>query len=237
MSEEKEVIAEQPEQIEVAQSQEEAKEIAISQSEAPKRDVEHNWAEANKVLKMQKSMIDDLQLQIQELKKPKIQEEPDEFDQLDPEDYLQVGKARQLAEKVAEKKAQEAAKKIVQEYMQQQTIESDEQKAREKFEDYDYVMENYAIPMIKNDPALAYRIQQSKNPAMTAYKLGKLSDDYQEATMKQQVSPKAEKILKNSSRPVSVNAAGSSLKSQADQFSKMKPNEVWELSQKYARGA
>jgi len=235
MSEEKEEIVEQPVQDQV-QAQEQIPEAETAQ-ESVKKDVEHNWAEANKVLKMQKAMIEELQLQVSELKKPKVQEAPDEFDQLDPEDYLQVGKARQLAEKVAEKKAQEAAKKIVQEYVQQQTIESDERQARQQFEDYDYVMENFAIPMIKNDPALAYKIQQSKNPAQTAYRLGKLSDDYQEATVKQQVSPKAEKILKNSSRPVSANAVGSPLKNQADQFSKMKPNEIWEMSQKFARGA
>ena len=86
-----------------------------------------------------------------------------------------------MAEKTAAKQAEVMAKKYVQEYAQQQTLANDEQRARDKYDDYDYVLETYAIPLIKNDPALAYKIQSSKNPAMTAYKLGKLSDDYEES--------------------------------------------------------
>jgi uncharacterized protein GlcG (DUF336 family) len=99
------------------------------------------------------------------------------------------------------------------------------------------VIENHALPMIKNDPALAYKIQQSKNPAETAYKLGKLSDSYEETVAKQPTSQKAEKIIKNSQRPVSSNAAGTSLKSMASDVSKMSPQQIWEESQKYARRA
>ena len=97
-------------------------------------------------------------------------------------------------------------------------------------------MEHFALPMIKNDPALAYKIQQSKNPAETAYKLGKLSDGYEETMTKAATSPKAEKILKNSQRPTSSNAAGS-LKTQADKYSNMSPADIWAESQKYARRA
>lgn len=91
--------------------------------------------------------------------------------------------------------------------------------------------------MIKNDPALAYKIQNSKNPAETAYKLAKISDEYEQANQEvAKTSPKAEKILKNSSRPSSGPAAGTSLKSQADDFSKMSKQEIWAMSEKYARG-
>jgi hypothetical protein len=55
--------------------------------------------------------------------------------------------------------------------------------------------------------------------------------------MKQPMSSKAEKILKNSSRPVSSSAASTPLKNQAEDFSKLNPQQVWEMSQKYARGA
>lgn len=196
-----------------------------------------HWQAANQALRFQKQKIEELERRLTEKEKQVVEEEPDEFADLDPEDYVKVGKARQIAERIAEKKAMETARKVVQEYSQQQSLQSDEQRMRSRHEDYDYVVENFAIPLIKNDPALAYRIQSSKNPAETAYKLGKLSDEFQEESMKQQVSPKAERILKNASRPVSSNASVSPLKNQSEQFSKMSREDVWAQSQKYARGA
>jgi hypothetical protein len=206
--------------------------------EQPRNDPNsHNWKEVHNVLKMQKQQIEELNYRLMEKEKPPQPIEKDEFDDLDPEDTITVDKARKMAEKIADKKAKESAQKYVQEYAQQQTLKNDEDRMRSKVEDYDYVIENFVLPMIKNDPALAYKIQQSKNPAETAYKLGRISDEYEGATMKQQTSPKAEKVLKNTSRPVSGNAVGSPLKKQADDFSKMSQTEIWNLSQKYARGA
>jgi len=144
--------------------------------------------------------------------------------------------ARQMAEKLAEKKAKQAAMQMMQQYAQQQNIAQDENRARSKYDDYDYVIENFAVPLIKNDPALAHKIQMSKNPAETAYRLGKLSDDYDASLQKQEVSPKAEKILKNSQRPVSSNAVGTPLKNQADNFSKMSKQDIWQMSERYAKG-
>lgn len=209
------------------------------QVESPKKDsVNPNWEEAREVLRLQKQRIEDLESRLASQNKPmQVQEEEDELEKLDPEDYVTVGKARELATKLATKQASQTAKQVVQEYIQQQQIVQDEQRMRSKFEDYDYVIDNFALPMIKNDPALAYKIQMSKNPAETAYKLAKISDEYEGNMTKQQTNPKAEKILKNSSRPVSSNAVSPSLKSQADDFSKMNPSQVWEMSQKYARGA
>lgn len=204
--------------------------------EAPKSDVEHNWRQAQEVLRLQKQRIEELEAKMSQMEKPP-EPEKDEFADLDPEEYLTVNQARKMAEKLAEKKAEVAAKKIVQEYAQQQNLQNSESHCRSKYEDYDYVIENYALPLLKNDPALAYKVQTSKNPAETAYKLGKLSDSYEEGSMKQQTSPKAEKILKNTSRPVSGNSVGNPLKTQADQFTKYKPSEIWEMSQKFARGA
>lgn len=239
MTQENEVQEEIP--VEETQTQE----VVESQQEEapPTRDVDKNWEQVHQVLKLQKQKIEELESRLAQPPAKLEEQEPDEFAELDPEDYLTVDKAKKLAEKMAEKKAKEAARQIVEEYARQQSLSSDEQRMRTKYDDYDYVIENYAIPLIKNDPALAYRIQQSKNPAETAYKLGKLSDSYEETTMKQQTSPKAEKIIKNSSRPVSSNAAGSSLKSQADQFSKLDPRNpqdaarIYEQAQRYARGA
>jgi len=229
--EEKKEIAEVPETAEQVETPEKEAE------EAPKKDVDHNWQEANRVLKLQQQKIAELEMRLNQPSPIKEEPEKDEFANLDPEGYLTVADARRLAEKTATKQAEAAAKRVVQEYAQQQTVQQDEQRARSKYEDYDYVLENYAIPIIKNDPALAYKVQTSKNPAETAYKLGKLSDNYEESMNKQQTSPKAEKILKNSQRPVSGNAVGSPLKTQTDSFAKLSKEEIWSQSQKFARGA
>jgi hypothetical protein len=234
MSEEIENVADATTESQDIQPQEQAS-TEVSQPQKSAQEI--NWERANEALRLQKQEIEELRYRLTEREKPQPVLEVDEFAELDQDDYLTVGKARALAEKMAEKKANEAAKRMVAEYAQQQSVVQDEVKARSRFEDYDYVVENFAIPMIKNDPALAHKIQTSKNPAETAYRLGKLSDQYEEYMTKQQTSPKAEKILKNVNRPLSGNAAGQPLRSQAESFSKMSKDEVWSQSQKFARGA
>lgn len=209
--------------------------VEETKPEPSKPAVDRNWEEAREVLRLQKQRILELEERLAKQNQPPPQEEKDDFDGLEDDDVLPVRKAKELKKEIRQVK--EEAKQIVQEYMQQQTILQDEQRMRAKHEDFDFVIENFCVPMIKNEPALAYKIQTSKNPAETAYKLAKLSDEYEESMKKQQTSPKAEKIIKNSSRPVSSNAVSSSLKTQADDFSKLSPQQIWEMSQKYARGA
>ncbi len=228
-------MTEETEIEEVAQVEEQV-EVQEQVQEPKQNQVDHNWNQANEVLRLQKQRIEELESRLHQSPQAK-QEEKDEFDDLDPDDTITIAQAKQLAKKLAGKEAQVAAKQVVQEYIQQQAIVLDEQRMRSKYEDYDYVIENFATQMINNDPALAYKIQMSKNPAETAYKLAKISDEYEAASMKQKPSPKAEKILKNSQRPVSSNSVGSPLKNQADDFSKMSQQDVWALSQKYARQA
>lgn len=214
--------------VEEAQPQEVVEEKKPSEQEI-------NWQKANEALKLQRQKIEELEQRLSQ-QQAKPEPEKDEFAELDPEEYLTVAKAKAFAEKLAEKKAKEAARQIVEEYARGNNVQVDETRCRGKYDDYDYVVENYAIPLIKNDPALAYKIQNSKNPAETAYKLGKLSDEYQEESMKQ-TSPKAEKIIKNTQRPLSANAVTSPNKSKADDFSKMTKQQIWELSEKYSRQA
>jgi hypothetical protein len=230
---------EAPVEQEIVEQQQEQPE---EHKEPPKVDQEKNWREVHQVLKGQKQEIEELRKQLQERaeKATLPPSEPDEFADLDPNDIVTVSQAKKMAEKLAAKTAKEAAKEIVEQYVgkydQNQRVSQDEQRMRSQVQDYDYVVENYTIPLIKNDPALARMVQTSKNPAETAYKLGKLNDQYEDQPIKQQTSPKAEKVMKNASRPLSSNAVGNPLKSQADEFSKMNPNEVWSMSQKYAKG-
>ena len=220
--------------------QEEQPQEVVETPAEPKEDPNTvNWRQANEVMRLQKQRIEELERDRQErevARMPQPEPEIDEFESEDPDNYITVAKARKMAEKAAEKKAKTYAQQAVQEYAQQQTVAMSEERARSKYEDYDYVMEHFALPAIKNDPALAYKIQQSKNPAETAYKLGKLSDGYEETMTKTASSPKAEKIIKNSQRPTSSNAAGS-LKTTADKYANMSQAEIWAESQKYARRA
>lgn len=216
---------------------EEVQEVQSQEAEiAPVNNVDHNWRQAQEVMSMQKREIEALKQQMQQIaSQPKV-EEPDEFESLDPDDYVPMGKAREMAKKYAAREARQETKKILDEYAKAQRIEQDEIKARSKYEDYDYVIENYALPMIKNDPALAYQVQMSKNPAQTAYNLGRLSDQFEDRNVKT-TSPKAEKILKNSARPVSSHSSTAPLQQQSNEFSKMSQADIWAQSQAYARRA
>jgi hypothetical protein len=233
----KQDVAEETPQQDVVDQQEQVEVPSQPIKEESKKDADFNWEQARQVLHLQKKEIEELKAKVaQNVPQEPQQEEKDEFSDLDPEDFLTVAKARDMASKLAAKEAAKAAKQIVHEYMQQQAVATDETRARSKYEDFDYVIENFAIPMIKNDPALAYKIQNSKNPAEIAYKLAKVSDEYEAQNMKQsQPNPKAEKILKNTQRPVSSSAASAPLKTQADNYSSMTKEQIWAESQKYAR--
>jgi hypothetical protein len=228
-------------EVQAGEIQPEVEQDAVDQqSDSTRPDT--NWQEARGVMASQKALIEAREAEIQALRAhlasvarapTTAREEPDELDDLDESEVATVGQARKLASKLAKKEAKE----IVEQYMTKHTLISDEERMRGENDDYDYVLENFAIPLIKKDPALARIVQTSRNPAQKAYQLGKLSDDYVEQSTKQQVSPKAQKILKNASRPVSANAIGAPLKNQAEDFSKLSAQDVWSMSQKYARGA
>lgn len=229
MSEETEVIEEQV----VNQDQE----VAAETQADSKTSAQVNWAEARQVMEAQKAELETLKRQMAEMSAPKQQapaEEPDEFADLDPSEYVTVDKAQRLAEKKAKQAAQQIVSQYINQDKAQRHLNESEAKAREKYDDYDYVINTYVLPAIKNDPALAHKIQNSKDPAAVAYKLGKLDMSEQETAP---ANPKAEKILKNASRPVSGNAVSQPLKKQADEFAKMSQADIWKLSESYAKKA
>ena len=231
MTEENQVIEQQPDG--VVQEDKEVNEVAVVEApkEAPKS-ADHNWREANRVMLAQKQELEMLKTQMEALAKatPPPPPEKDEFDDMAPDDFLTVEKARRMASKMAEKQAKAAAEKSINEYAKAQAIQSDEQRMRAAKNDYDYIIDNFAIPLMKKDPALAYKIQMSKNPAEVAYKLGKLSDEYEAQVTEQQTSPKAEKIMKNASRPTSAVAVSPSLKGQTADIMNMSKADIWAQS-------
>jgi hypothetical protein len=208
-------------------------EVKEAPREQPKTNSDRNWEETTKVLKTQRQEIEQLRAHLEEVKRATAKPEVDEFADLAPDDVITFEQAKRLAERQAEA----AAKKIVEEYGRNLSYGSQEQQARTKFEDYDYVVENFAVPMIQQNPALAAAIKASPDPFTTAYKLAKTSDQYEAQVTKQQISPKAEKVLKNASRPIPANTVSPSLKGQADQFAKMSKQDIWKQAQEYARGA
>lgn len=202
-----------------------------------KSNADHNWELANQVMADQKRQLEEMRQRVEALAKPKEEPEVDEFADLDKSDYITVEKALEITEKKAEKKAKQAAREMVEEYINQNRILQDESRMRSSVDDYDYVVNTFVLPMIQNNPALRSEIQSSKYPAEAAYLIGKNSMHFKDTTMKKETNPKAERILKNAQRPVSGNAVGSPLKTQASDFSKMSKDDVWKQSQEYARRA
>lgn len=204
----------------------------------PQSQQDQNWNQARQVMEAQKNELEALRRQMSEFSAHRQQNqapEQDEFADLDPNDYVTVEKAKALATKQAKQAAQEIIKDYLAKDSAQRKFAETEREARSKFDDYDYVINTYVLPELNNDPALAHKIQQSKNPALTAYKIGML--EMEERGQAAPINPKAERILKNSQRPVSGSAVSAPLKAQAEQFSKMSQSDVWKLSESYAKKA
>ena len=229
------------ESVDIPQTQvEEQQAESVAETQRPEAKQDHNWKEANRVLKSQKQELDALRQQLEEMKVASKPVEVDEFASLDPDDAITVAQARKLAEKqskAAEERARQAAREVAEEYARNMTLNNLEDKTRQSLQDYDYVVENFAIPMLQGNPSLAAAVQASPNPFMTAYKLAKTSDEYEAQMTKQNTSPKADKILKNAARPNPGNSVSPSLKGQADAYAKMSQSDIWNMSQQYARKA
>ncbi len=186
---------------------------------------DYNWEQTRQLIQMQKSRIEELESRHAAPK----QAEPDEFADLDPDDYVTVSKMQ----KMTEKKAKEYAMQAVQEYAKRQGLESDDKRMRERESDYDYVIENFSVQMLK-DPALAYYVQNSPTPAETAYLLGKTSTNYKAHMTKKDGVQKVAKIQKNLDRPATGAVLGTA-KVASDRLDGKSKADIWKESQQYAR--
>lgn len=216
------------------------KETVAKPEQTPKQnDADRNWERARAVMEAQKAELDAYRTERIAQQKKAEQDEDDEFAKMPQDELLTLAQAKKLAEKQAKKILKQYSEEFEQrnkQNEQQRLLNESETRMRTKHDDYDYIITNFALPQINNDPALAYQVQMSKDPAAAAYKLGKLSDSYEEQSNQRAVSPKAEKILKNTARPASGNTVSGPLKGQAEEISKMSHQQVWELSQSYAKG-
>ena len=203
--------------------------------EAPKKvSQEHNWNQARAVMGTQAQKIQELEEKLDDMQK---QPEPEE--KYDPEDLATNKHVERVAERKISSKTKELQTQI--EKLQKQLHDKEqvtlESEARTKHQDYDYVIEQFAVPMIQKDPSLAMAIKSAANPYAMAYRLAKASEEYEGEMKQQKPSAKAEKIIKNSERPLSSNAVPASLKGQADYFTNLTPDQVWQKSQEFARRA
>ncbi len=194
--------------------------------------VDQNWARVRSVLQSQKDKIDQLERMVQENQKPP---DKDEFDNVDGADYATVDMVKKPSKKVKnlEKEVGELKHKL-----QLNEASRQEELMRSKNDDYDYVIENFGLPLIEKNPALKQTLLQVPNWAEMAYNMAKGTPEYKKSQSNHRNNAKkVERVVKNTERPTSANAAGASLKSQAEVFANLKPSEVWKQSQEFARRA
>lgn len=214
-----------------------ATEEQVQETERPvveKKNQDHNWREAREVMRSQQLKIAEMEAKMAAMHQQKEEVE----DKYDPEEYAKLSHVDKMADKKISRKTAELQGKI--EQLEKKLAQSEQQKmesdVKARHDDYDYVIENFAIPMIEKDKALADALRASPNPYAMAYRLAKASDEYEEVMQKSKApSSKAEKVIKNVERPTSAKAAGGSLKSQAEYFKDMSPADVWKKAQEYAR--
>lgn len=197
-----------------------------AQAEAPEsassNGAEKNWVQVRQTLAEQQQRIRELQMRLEQQNAPK-----DELAELNDDDVVTVAQAKKLAER----QARDAALKIVKEHEKA----SQEKEVMASYPDYKEMIETYLKPQIEENPDLLTAIYQTKNPFLTAYQMAKAQSPTPEATQVQSNPKKAEKIMKNVSRPLSA-ASAPGLQGQADTFAQMKPDEIWKMSQQFAKG-
>lgn len=174
-------------------------EQAESAAQSKKRnDVEYNWAEARRAIQERDRKLQDYEEQLKRLQKPTAESDEDDLGKLAEDDLITVKQLRKFTAKAAQKAAEQAVK-------QHDAANVDERLAL-KFEDFSEVVTTENIELLKQtEPELAVSLYHNPDPykqGVAAYKLLKrLGMGANVAN-----SAEKEKALKNSQKPVSVNA-------------------------------
>ncbi len=167
---------------------------------------DYNFAEARRLMQEQSRRIQELEAREYQRSQATQAEPVDELAGLGQEDYL----TRKQAEALAIRKAQEL--------MAQQEYATAEDRARLKFKDYDEVVTDENIEdLIKDDHEVAELIKSSQSPYATAYKLIKKSAFFNEKS-KKRPNDAADKVAKNTQKPVSSNAVQARPLAQANSY-------------------
>lgn len=111
-----------------------------------------------------------------------------------------------------------------QKQMRKMKCDLSEEMVKAKYPDYEQVVTDFVVPLVQKDPSIMEMIEESNNPALTAYRLGLAQPGYLEKQRKATTEKVAKKIEKNLGKPKTLGAAGSSgskakVKSYADMSS------------------
>ena len=187
-------------QTEVADAAQETKKAEAFAKKKSDDDQDRNWKEARRVQEEQKRRIREQEELIQRLQGPKPAQNDDDLDKLGDEDIVTKAQAKRLASKMAE----EIANKVI----KQREASTVDERLSLKFPDFAEVVTQENIELLKQtEPELAESLAHNPDPykqGVAVYKLLKKA-----AIVAEQVdmhSKEKEKAVKNSQKPVSVNA-------------------------------
>lgn len=170
-----------------------------SSSDARRRnDKEYNWAEARRKMQELEDKNRELAEKVGQIQRPASDVE-DELDKLADDDIITKGQTKKLAKKMA--------MEIAQEVIKQREAATVDERLSLRYPDFAQVVSRENIETLKElEPELALTLSHNPDPyaqSVAAYKLLKKLG-YGEEVAK---SEEKDKALKNSQKPVSVNAA------------------------------
>jgi hypothetical protein len=182
----------------------ESEQVAERQETAEERrkrnDQEYNWAEARRKMqeldRQNRDMAEQLQ-KMQQSKNPEVDEEA-ELAKLGDEELVSVSQVKKLAASMA--------KKVANQVMKEREASTVDERLQSKYSDYADVVSKENIELLKQqEPELALSLWRlADDPyaqGVAAYKLLK-----KVGVNSDMPSPEKEKALKNSKKPLSVNA-------------------------------
>lgn len=209
MSDEVEEIVEQVEgQPEVAQAADPAEESKNAQelqkaeafAKKSKDDQDRNWKEARRKMQELESKSREQEEVIKKLTAPTPQKEDDELEKLGDDDIVTKAQARKMAAKMAE----EIAQKVI----HRREAENVGERLQLKYPDFDQVVTKENIETLKeHEPELAESLSYYPDPfkqGIAVYKLMKRAGIGETEIVGN--SKEKDKAIKNSQKPVSVNA-------------------------------
>jgi hypothetical protein len=161
-----------------------------------RNDAEYNWAEARRKMQELDRQNREMADQLARMQKPKQDE--DDLDKLGDEDIVTKAHAKRLAEKMA--------RQIAQDVLHQRDMETLDERLINKFPDFNEIVTPENLELLKQKkPELAKSLYQNSdkwNQAVSAYETLKLMGIGGEVAK----NPEKERAIKNSQKPVSVNA-------------------------------
>jgi len=160
------------------------------------------------------SQLEDVQRSLRSQNQPK---EDRLFGDYDDEYVPSVGELRSVFQK------QEAG---MREQMEELQI-------MQKHPDYQDVLKDHFLPLVKDKPHLVQMVQNSTNKAQAAYELGRMAMGMQKSTPEMSGAEKAQRIVSNARKPGNVaTVGGSSVINKADYYAQMSDSDFAKLAAK-----